>query len=168
MYAPAIWPARVNSILMNFPKREELLFRTVCAFPNASRIGFARKICSERFESCRPPDFALGVSEVATAARYCMTFFVFSVLPAPDSPLHTVVSHLLNFGYLIIRTSPRYFGLLLHLRDFGKPHRPLQKYVALFLPDSSHGTYWYTPLSKSGGDSMGLPSLRTGRNMSRN
>lgn len=72
---------------MNFPKRDELLFRTVCALPKASRIGFARRICSERLERLRPPDFGRGVSEFATAARYWMTFLVFSVLPAPDSPL---------------------------------------------------------------------------------
>lgn len=72
---------------MNFPNRDELLFRTVWAFPNASRIGFARRICSDRLERWRPPDFARGVSEFATAAKYWMTFFVFSVLPAPDSPL---------------------------------------------------------------------------------
>lgn len=87
MYAPAICPVRVNSILMNFPNREELLFRTVCALPKASRIGLARRICSDKFERCRPPDFPLESSELATAAKYWMTFLVFSVLPAPDSPL---------------------------------------------------------------------------------
>jgi len=81
---------RLNSILMNLPNRDELLFRTVCAFPKASRIGLARRICSERLERWRPPDFARGVSELATAARYWMTFFVFSVFPAPDSPLQSV------------------------------------------------------------------------------
>jgi len=88
MKAPAIWPARVNSIRMNFPKRDELLFRTVCALPKASRMGLALNICCDRFENWRAPDFAMGDSEVATAARYWMTFFVFSVLPAPDSPLY--------------------------------------------------------------------------------
>ena len=73
---------------MNLPNLDELLLRTVCAFPKASRIGFALKICCERFVNCRPPDLVPGESEVATAARYWMTFFVFSVLPAPDSPLH--------------------------------------------------------------------------------
>ena len=72
---------------MNLPKREELLLRTVCAFPKASRIGFALRICCERLENCRPPDFTPGDAEVATVARYWMTFLVFSVLPAPDSPL---------------------------------------------------------------------------------
>ncbi len=77
---------------MNFPKREELLLRTVWAFPKASRIGLALRICCERLENCRPPDFIPGESEVATAARYCMTFLVFSVLPAPDSPLIEVLA----------------------------------------------------------------------------
>lgn len=45
MEAPHIWPERVNSIRMNFPNLEELLFLTVCAFPKASRIGFALSIC---------------------------------------------------------------------------------------------------------------------------
>jgi hypothetical protein len=71
MYAPAMWPDRVNSILMNFPNREELLFLTVWALPNASKIGLARNICSERFDECFVLDFARGVSEGgATAARY--------------------------------------------------------------------------------------------------
>lgn len=70
MYAPAIWPVAVNSILMNFPKRDELLLRTVWAFPNASRIGLARRICSDKLERWRPPDLALVSSEFATAARY--------------------------------------------------------------------------------------------------
>ena len=32
-------------------------------------------------------DFGL---EAATCARYCITFFVFSVFPAPDSPVHKI------------------------------------------------------------------------------
>lgn len=31
-----------------------------------------------------------GDLEAATQARYWMTFFVFSVLPAPDSPVHKI------------------------------------------------------------------------------
>lgn len=77
---------------MNLPKRDELLLRTVWAFPNASRIGLALRICCERLENCRPPDFTPGDAEVATVARYWMTFLVFSVLPAPDSPLIEVLA----------------------------------------------------------------------------
>ena len=42
-------------------------------------MGFAWRICCSRLSTCCEPD--------AMAARYCITFFVFSVLPAPDSPL---------------------------------------------------------------------------------
>lgn len=28
--------------------------------------------------------------DAATYAKYCITFFVFSVLPAPDSPVHNI------------------------------------------------------------------------------
>ena len=90
MYAPAMVPARVNSIRMNFPNRDELLFRTVWALPKDSRMGLARRICCDRLVNCLTPDLAPGESEVATAARYWMTFFVFSVLPAPDSPLRGI------------------------------------------------------------------------------
>lgn len=72
---------------MNFPKREELLFLSVWALPKASSIGFALRICCERAENCLVSEREWGVSDVATAARYWITFFVFSVLPAPDSPL---------------------------------------------------------------------------------
>ena len=89
MKAPAIWPDRRNSMRMNFPNLEELLFLTVWALPKASRMGLARNICWDKLASCLAPDLALGVSDVATAARYWMTFFVFSVFPAPDSPLET-------------------------------------------------------------------------------
>jgi hypothetical protein len=117
---------------MNFPNRLELLFRCVCAFPNASSSGFACRIwrssrpsrpvacataaetdsarvcCPFRNDSLRGspvrgmtgPNAAGETSEgerscvgagarpsVAIAARYWITFFVLSVLPAPDSPL---------------------------------------------------------------------------------
>ena len=87
MKAPAICPERVNSIRMNLPNREELLLRTVCAFPKASRIGLAFNICWERLENCRVLALDDMESVAATAARYWMTFLVFSVFPAPDSPL---------------------------------------------------------------------------------
>lgn len=34
-----------------------------------------------------PDPFGL---DAATYAKYCITFFVFSVLPAPDSPVHRI------------------------------------------------------------------------------
>ena len=53
-------------------------------------MALARRICSERFVRFFAPDLARGVSEFATAAKYWMTFLVFSVFPAPDSPLDCV------------------------------------------------------------------------------
>lgn len=64
-------------------KREELLFLVVLALPKASKIGLACKICCSRVPD---PDLP------ATVARYWITFFVFSVFPAPDSPLFTKTS----------------------------------------------------------------------------
>lgn len=49
----------------------ELLFLIVFALPNDSKIGLATKIC------CSRPDVALP----AVAAKYWITFLVFSVLP---------------------------------------------------------------------------------------
>ena len=88
-------------------KREELLFRVVLALPYASRTGFVETICSSKlglFESLyiKITDLFLkstkykvytsiccflGALAAATKAKYWITFFVFSVLPAPDSPL---------------------------------------------------------------------------------
>lgn len=45
MFAPAIAPAGEKNILINFPNRLELLFRIVWAFPKASKMGFACRIC---------------------------------------------------------------------------------------------------------------------------
>lgn len=70
MKAPAIWPDLLNSMRINLPKRDELLFRTVCALPNASSIGLALRICCERFENWRVEGFEPIASDVATAARY--------------------------------------------------------------------------------------------------
>jgi hypothetical protein len=36
-----------NLIFIHFPKREELLLRTVLAFPNASKMGLAERILLE-------------------------------------------------------------------------------------------------------------------------
>lgn len=133
MFAPAMLPSGAKLMRMNFPNLLELLFRCVCALPNASKIGFACKICRSSSPS-RPfavkpepgvlidtffpcffselflgsPVFGMivpdeadesdcecewdavacgGCVSVAIAARYCMTFLVLSVFPAPDSPL---------------------------------------------------------------------------------
>lgn len=34
--------------VINLPKRDELLLRSVLAFPKASRIGFAARICCSK------------------------------------------------------------------------------------------------------------------------
>lgn len=122
MFAPAIAPAGEKNILINFPNRLELLFLIVWAFPKASKMGFACRICcssnprdgsagddrSLTFlplkldERGRPVDGACerdfedeedGMVDAAMEARYWITFLVFSVLPAPDSPLRPLISY---------------------------------------------------------------------------
>lgn len=70
-------------------KREELSLRTVFALPYASRTGLVWTTCSSRvpFFTFSPGAGSSFLVEAPTVAKYAMTFFVFSVLPAPDSPL---------------------------------------------------------------------------------
>lgn len=75
---PLIWQEK-NKKLTNL---ELLSFLTVLAFPNASKMGLVWMIWSSRDAL---PTKALPVAP--TLAKYPMTFLVFSVLPAPDSPL---------------------------------------------------------------------------------
>ena len=82
MSAPDSLPCELKWILMNFPKREELSFLTVLAFPHASRTGLVWTILSSREAS---PSFLLPEEQMV--AKYEMTFLVFSVFPAPDSPV---------------------------------------------------------------------------------
>ena len=66
-------------------KRDELSLRTVLALPKASSTGL---VCTTW--SSREPFFSREGSffwEAPTVAKYAITFFVFSVFPAPDSPL---------------------------------------------------------------------------------
>ena len=44
-----IVPLLSKFTVINLPKREELLLRSVFAFPNASKIGFAARICCSKF-----------------------------------------------------------------------------------------------------------------------
>ena len=68
-------------------KRDELSFRTVLAFPNDSKTGFVLTTCSSKLALfCKSWLFSL-YSLAPTEAKYEITFFVFSVFPAPDSPL---------------------------------------------------------------------------------
>ena len=69
---------------------EELSLRMVLAFPQDSRIGLVWTILSSRlafFSSAGSgaPSF-LTLSLQPRMAKQVMTFLVFSVLPAPDSP----------------------------------------------------------------------------------
>lgn len=50
-------PLGAKNILMNFPNRDELLFRIVWALPKASKIGLACKIC----RSSRPREDVLAI-----------------------------------------------------------------------------------------------------------
>ena len=63
---------------MYLPKRLELLFLLVLAFPNASKTGFDWSNLSLTFSTVdRLP---------VDAAMNCKTFFEASVFPDPDSP----------------------------------------------------------------------------------
>ena len=62
---------------MYLPNLLELSLRIVLALPKDSRRGLASNICS----------VIVLLPDLFTAAKYCITSFVASVLPAPDSPL---------------------------------------------------------------------------------
>ena len=76
---------------MNFPKRDELSFRTVFAFPKASKIGL---LSSRRWTVISRPlmrSFAVGTEDSvgrvhSAVTRWLITIFTVSVFPAPDSP----------------------------------------------------------------------------------
>lgn len=69
MFAPAIAPLCEKKILMNFPKRDELLFRIVWALPNASKMGFAWRICcSKRPRATGPDDDAIDARSISSAS----------------------------------------------------------------------------------------------------
>ena len=63
---------------------EELSFRTVFALPNVSKTGLVCTTWSSRLAFLMFPSL---YSLAPTVAKYEMTFLVFSVFPAPDSPL---------------------------------------------------------------------------------
>uniref|UniRef100_A0A0A9E261 Myo1 n=1 Tax=Arundo donax TaxID=35708 RepID=A0A0A9E261_ARUDO len=80
MAAPDIFPLLSNWISTNLPNRLELLFRTVFAFPKASRTGLDSRTCCSTVLA-PVPDLP------PRNARYLINNFVVSVLPAPLSPL---------------------------------------------------------------------------------
>lgn len=107
--APASLPIGPKWIRINLPKRDELSLRTVFALPKASNTGFVWTTWSSRlppyvrmvnqtelnhslirtfFSFFSSPGF---FAAAPTFAKYAITFFVFSVFPAPDSPLNCVV-----------------------------------------------------------------------------
>uniref|UniRef100_A0A6B0U5G8 Putative secreted protein n=1 Tax=Ixodes ricinus TaxID=34613 RepID=A0A6B0U5G8_IXORI len=69
-------PCLLKWMSMYLPNLLELSLRIVLAFPNASKIGLASRICCSIQECCP-----------LMAAKYCRISFVLSVLPAPLSPL---------------------------------------------------------------------------------
>lgn len=74
-----------NFNLNQLTKRDELSLRTVLALPKASSTGL---VCTTW--SSRDPFFSEAsdfFDEAPTVAKYAITFFVFSVFPAPDSPV---------------------------------------------------------------------------------
>lgn len=93
MHAPYIRLAYFfsSNILTYLPKRLELLFLTVFAFPNASNIGLHLKIFSSI--GIESPKFwpLWSLREV----KYYIENFAFSVFPAPDSPEITIAWFLL-------------------------------------------------------------------------
>ena len=77
---------------MNFPKRDELSFLSLLAFPNASRIALD---CSTRcsMDDVSRPATCPESTFAERAARYCMMNFVVTVFPAPLSPLTSTPRH---------------------------------------------------------------------------
>ena len=83
MSHPANFPLVLKWIRINFPNLEELSFLAVLAFPKDSKIGFVWTIWSSKDTFLE----AFFSPLAPTSAKYEITFLVFSVLPAPDSPL---------------------------------------------------------------------------------
>ena len=82
-------PPLATSMDTSLPKRLELSLRVVLALPKASMTGFASRMRSCRFSSLLPVRVSAAEDIVAADAKHRRSSFVASVLPAPDSPLHT-------------------------------------------------------------------------------
>eukprot|EP00966_Prymnesium_polylepis_P245304 5674941-Prymnesium_polylepis.1 len=89
--APATAPLSSKWSLIILPKRLELLFRTVFAFPNASSSGSVLRMASARVVILAMLRF-FALSDSDRQARYRMMCFVVSVLPEPDSPDITIAA----------------------------------------------------------------------------
>jgi hypothetical protein len=78
MLAPTIWELLTNMSSTNFPNLDELLLRTVLAFPIASISGDEANTFLSTDEDFPPVP--------PTAAKYSMACLAETVFPAPDSP----------------------------------------------------------------------------------
>lgn len=79
-------------------KREELSLRTVLALPKASRTGLVWTTWSSREPFFLSDSSFSFLVEAPTVAKYAITFFVFSVFPAPDSPVINIDWFSLSVG----------------------------------------------------------------------
>mmetsp|Transcript_2613 Transcript_2613/g.7833 ORF Transcript_2613/g.7833 Transcript_2613/m.7833 type:complete len:253 (-) Transcript_2613:326-1084(-) len=103
--APDTAPRRLNTSSTSLPKRDELLFITVRAFPNDSRMGLSPRIlastgcaASETVERALPADTLEArrfseplASALATSSTCRINNLVDSVFPEPLSPLMTQI-----------------------------------------------------------------------------
>ena len=69
MPPPVIDPLLSKLIVINLPKRDELLLRRVLALPNASRIGFAARICCSRVPEDPTGPVPVAAEREETSAR---------------------------------------------------------------------------------------------------
>lgn len=89
--------------LTYFPNQDELLFLTVFALPNASRIGLQSRILSS-IVTYFYSSFASRSSPLANEVilvRNFIAYLALTVFPAPDSPDITIACFILfSFNYL--------------------------------------------------------------------
>ena len=92
MRAPAISCRSSKTISRYLPKRDELSFRVVLALPKASMTGLVARIArSVSLMTCDPGRLEDILSGSSTVAKYRMIYLADIVLPAPLSPLTTIV-----------------------------------------------------------------------------
>ena len=98
-----VWFKNIKFVNKRLTKRDELLLRVVLALPYASNTGLQDTIWSSKLGLlASSADFFLPPATLAaTKAKYWMTFLVFSVLPAPDSPLNLFHNKCLTYYRLI-------------------------------------------------------------------
>lgn len=91
-----IWSVSVSllhlscySLSRNVPRKLHLFLFSACSFILTSVVSLLWHTCAASLFLPRVP----LLWEEATWAKYWMTFFVFSVFPAPDSPLEYTKTH---------------------------------------------------------------------------